>query len=378
VREGNRSEAFLKDLANAAHLLSLYPAEHPRARQALVRIEQELPGLLASRPEVSILFMDKRVVVDGLPVRSGDTAARGLGRTLRARGKDRMTIHRGATVAELWEFLGALTSAEVQESWCGTTHIRLDSLRAGVLAPDLSTYGSALGDGAEGFLAVETGALGAVWDGVTENGRIETGLLEGVVAALSRVVTENVGAMLPLAPLKSHDQYTFTHIINVGILSMGLSEAIGMPPQAVKDVGIAALLHDVGKSLVPAEILNKPDRLTDLEFDVIKRHPVDGARLLLRTPGVPELAVSVAYEHHVRHDGGGYPILPAGWRPSLASAITQIADFYDALRTHRPYRRGMPREKILEIMKKESARHFEPELLRAFFDAVCPREATSA
>ena len=223
-------------------------------------------------------------------------------------------------------------------------------------------------------LAPQVEALKAVWGGIVDAGRMDFGTLHDIVSVLSRSVTDTPGASLPLVPLKSHDTYTGTHILNVGILSMGLAKAAGLPPDTVGDVGVGALLHDVGKSLVPLEILNKPGRLTDGEFAVVKRHPMDGARLLLRTPGAPEVAVAVAWEHHVRFDGHGYPEIPRGWKTNLATSITQIADSYDALRTDRPWRKGMSRGKILSIMREASGRHFEPRLLRLFFDAVVPRE----
>jgi HD-GYP domain-containing protein (c-di-GMP phosphodiesterase class II) len=113
--------------------------------------------------------------------------------------------------------------------------------------------------------------------------------------------------MIPMASLKSYDEYTATHIINVALLAMALAEAVALPENVVHDVGIAALLHDVGKLKVPSAILNKPDRLTEEEFAAIRLHPEEGSRLLFSTPRVPELAVIVAYEHHIRYEGGGYP-----------------------------------------------------------------------
>jgi len=376
VTSADQGEALLRDLGNAAQTLALYPMDHPRARAALDRIEQSLAAALGGRAELAILFLDNRVVIDGTPLPGGENVARGLARALRARGKERVVVRRGATGIEAQEFIAAISSQQMPESWNGTEHIRLESLRAGVLAADPSSYGKAYGDGDEGFLSAEVGALQSLWQGVAVDGQLQVSLLKDVVHALSMTVTENFGAIIPLAPLKSHDEYTFTHILNVGILAMGLAEGLGLPSRTISDVGVAALLHDVGKSQVPLEILNKPGKLTDGEFTIVKRHPVDGARLLLRTPGAPELAVSVAYEHHVRYDGGGYPALPPGWKTSLASGITQIVDFYDALRTHRPYRRGMPRQRIVSIMREESGRHFNAELLKVFFETVIPREGS--
>ena len=99
--------------------------------------------------------------------------------------------------------------------------------------------------------------------------------------------------------------------------------------------------------------------------------------MLLATPGVPELAVIVAYEHHIRFDGGGYPALPRSWKTSLASAVTQVADVYDALRTDRPYRTGLDRDTIMAMMTADAGITFEPALLAAFFELVVPRAASS-
>jgi putative nucleotidyltransferase with HDIG domain len=212
-----------------------------------------------------------------------------------------------------------------------------------------------------------------VWTEISERQVLDAGALGEIVVALSHAITDSAGAMLPLAPLKSHDEYTFVHIINVAVLSMSLAEALGFDSHATHEVGIAALLHDVGKKAVPREVLNKTGRFTEAEFQMIQVHPVEGARILLRTPGVPEVAPIVAFEHHIRFDGGGYPRVPRGWQINLASRITQLADVFDALRTHRPYRPGMPLEKIVQIMKGDAGTFFDPDLLSIFLEHVVSR-----
>jgi HD-GYP domain-containing protein (c-di-GMP phosphodiesterase class II) len=138
-------------------------------------------------------------------------------------------------------------------------------------------------------------------------------------------------------------------------------------------VGISALLHDVGKVDVSLKLLNKMGRFTEEEYRAMQIHPVAGARLLLKTPGVPDLATIVAFEHHIRFDGGGYPWVPRSWKVNLASRIIQLADVFDALRTHRPYRPGMPLEKVVSIMKGDAGTYFDPDLLRIFLEHVISR-----
>jgi len=212
-----------------------------------------------------------------------------------------------------------------------------------------------------------------IWDDLNQNQRLNTSLLGDIVSCISKVINDNPDAMLPLAPLKRRDEYTFTHTINVAVLSTSFGEALGFDAHTAHELSIAALLHDVGKQVIPKEILDKQGRLTEEEFSVMQTHPVEGARFLLNTPGVPELAPIVAYEHHVRADGGGYPKVPKNWKLNLASRIIQLADVFDALRTTRPYRAGLPVPKVVEVMRHDVGLFFDEDLLQIFFEQVVSR-----
>src|SRR3990172_8172231 len=143
----------------------------------------------------------------------------------------------------------------------------------------------------------------AALHGIDDSRHCDAAILGDVVSTLCHVLTSSSGAVLPLAFVKSYDEYTFVHIVNVAILSISLGEALGFPQQTSHELGIAALLHDVGKMAVPVEVLNKNGRVPHEEYKAMQVHPVEGARMLLRTRGVPDLAAVVAYEHHVRFDG---------------------------------------------------------------------------
>lgn len=363
-------EGLLKGLQNAVASYLLYPPEHPRVQDALERVLDLLREATARSSAVSVFAVDDKVVYQGAPLSGVEAVHRGLFQTLRAAGFDRLTLRRGVSRPELQAFVAALAEAgrrgdaESPERVRPSRNVRLSALQ-GLDETGLD----------RGFLAEEIDTLQDVWTDILERHDLNLDAIEGIVVALSETVEENLGAMIPMAALKSHDRYTATHITNVALLGMALAEAIELPEAQVHDVGIAALLHDVGKLHVPSDILNKPDRLSPDQLAIMRRHPEDGARILLATPGVPELAVIVAYEHHVRYDGGGYPALPRTWHTSLASAITQVADIYDALRTDRPYRTGLDRDTIMAMMTADSGTHFEPALLAAFFERVVPRAA---
>lgn len=136
------------------------------------------------------------------------------------------------------------------------------------------------------------------------------------------------------------------------------------------DITVSAVLHDIGKRMIPKKVLNKPGKLTDDEYKLVKRHPVDGARLLYGAPDIPPLAPIVAFEHHIYPDGSGYPRVPAGWKMHEASKIVQVADVFDALRTDRPYRAGMSLEAALEILHKDAGTRYEHAILDAFTQRV--------
>jgi putative nucleotidyltransferase with HDIG domain len=190
-----------------------------------------------------------------------------------------------------------------------------------------------------------------------------------VVVDICAAVSVARGIMPPLASLKSHDEYTFVHTINVALLSTALAEEVGMRGDTLLDLTVAAVLHDIGKRMIPKSVLNKEGKLTDDEWKIVQRHPVDGARLLFDAPDIPPIAPIVAYEHHMYPDGG-YPRVAGGWKMHLASRIVQVADVFDALRTDRPYRAGMSPQDAIDILQKDAGTRYEHALLDAFIGRV--------
>jgi putative nucleotidyltransferase with HDIG domain len=172
--------------------------------------------------------------------------------------------------------------------------------------------------------------------------------------------------VLPLLQLKEHDQYTTTHSMNVSVLAMALGEYLELGADTVRSLGLAGLLHDLGKVCIPQEILNKPGRLTESERQVVHAHPVVGARLLLTNPDPLDFAAIVAYEHHVMIDGGGYPHLPNARGAEYASRLVHVCDVYDALRTKRPYREAWESERAIAYIEGRAGIEFDPAIARSF------------
>jgi putative nucleotidyltransferase with HDIG domain len=154
--------------------------------------------------------------------------------------------------------------------------------------------------------------------------------------------------------------------VNVAILTMAQARTLNIEGQLLRDVGLAALMHDIGKVLTPAEILHKPERLTDAEFRIVQRHTVDGAEILRRIPAMPVLGPVVALEHHLRMDGSGYPTGAHRAQLNIATLMCSIADVYDAMRSQRGYQQAYPTEQILAVLQQGERPRFDPELVRRF------------
>jgi putative nucleotidyltransferase with HDIG domain len=176
----------------------------------------------------------------------------------------------------------------------------------------------------------------------------------------------NTATILLLDSLKGYDEYTFTHSVNVAVISAAVARSIALEEEFIDAIAHAALLHDIGKLYVPREIINKTGRLTPCEWQAMKKHPIDGERIL-REEGLDLMARRVAYEHHMRHDLAGYPAPKSGYVVHQASEIVRIADSYDALTTRRPYRKQINPYEAIKLMVKSIGTEFHQEYLGAFF-----------
>jgi len=191
-----------------------------------------------------------------------------------------------------------------------------------------------------------------------------------MIDGLAQAVAQNRTALLALTTLKNYDNYTFTHMVNVSILTMGQARGLGIDGPLLREFGLAALMHDIGKVRTPLEVLNKPDKLTDEEFTIMKRHVVDGAEILRMTPDVPALAPVVAFEHHLRVDGSGYPSGVTRASLNIGTMLCSIADVYDAMRSQRHYQKAFPTDRILAVLKRNDGTQFDQHLVRRFVQLI--------
>jgi HD-GYP domain-containing protein (c-di-GMP phosphodiesterase class II) len=186
-----------------------------------------------------------------------------------------------------------------------------------------------------------------------------------LIEEISNSILRNPGALISLARLKNADDYTYLHSVAVCALMIALSRQLGLNDDETRDAGMAGLLHDMGKALIPMEILNKPGKLTDTEFAIVKTHPKKGHELLLTATGVSEMAKDVCLHHHEKIDGCGYPMGLNIETMSLYAKMGAVCDVYDAITSNRPYKAGWdPAESIKRMAEWKG--HFDPTVFQAF------------
>ncbi|ATE61504.1 HD-GYP domain-containing protein [Thauera sinica] len=248
-----------------------------------------------------------------------------------------------------------------------------DELETIASAPEAPAARSSLADEVTRAVALHREANRIVrdmMDDVRLGRQIELEKVEPLVERIVDSIFRNQDALLPLARLKSHDEYTFQHSVSVCTLMTTFARALGLDRPTIREIAIGALLHDVGKAKVPDEILNKPAKLTDAEAVKMKSHVVQSKIILQATPGISDIALDVAAQHHERFDGTGYPNGLKGDEISLYGQMGAIVDVYDAITSNRVYHRGMVPTEALRKLLEWGKFHFNPKLVQAFIRSV--------
>jgi putative nucleotidyltransferase with HDIG domain len=191
-----------------------------------------------------------------------------------------------------------------------------------------------------------------------------------LVEEISNSVARNPGALISLARLKTADDYTYMHSVAVCALMIALSRQLGLDEEQTRLAGLAGLLHDLGKAMVPNAILNKPGKLTDEEFAEVKKHPEYGHAALLQGADVPEIALDVCLHHHEKVDGSGYPKGLKADQITLFAKMGAVCDVYDAITSNRPYKAGWDPAESLRKMAEWAKGHFDEAVFQAFVKSL--------
>jgi putative nucleotidyltransferase with HDIG domain len=365
------ADELLRRFASALRGAQLYSPTHPLVARNTVALFEVIGLVLGKQRSVILGVVGEEFVVGDVPVPKASDTMTDLLRRLQAAGVERIVIDREVGHEEVNALVTALASLDRRDSTGqlelpATPHIHVGRIQVE------QRVDTALADTA----AIRTMYADAVkmaerlWDQSGEEGRPDPGAARGMVDTLAQAVAQNRTALVALTALKSYDNYTFTHMVNVSILTMGQARAVGIDGPLLREFGLAGLMHDIGKVRTPAEILNKPAKLTDAEFAIMKRHVVDGAEILRRTPEIPTIAPVVAFEHHLRRDGTGYPAGVKRDTLNLATVLCSISDVYDAMRSQRKYQQSFPTDRIKAVLEGNAGQQFDQHLVRRFVQLI--------
>jgi putative nucleotidyltransferase with HDIG domain len=365
---------FLTGLTQALSASVLYGEGHPAYRRAADSAFRQLKDLQSTEGvHLDFSLLDGEVVFRDRVVhelRTWDWTTR-----FAEAGIQRIEVTGAADAEEFEDFLdqlgGRLAGQPLDSS--SVRHDGNRSIRFGhvsVQRDQASVPASADAPAVSYGLQEECQAIHWVHDEVTRSGRLPLLEAEMIVQSLSIAMHAERASVLPLLQLKEFDQYTTTHSMNVAVLAMALAESLEVGSAQVRAVGVAGLLHDLGKVRVSKDVLLKPGKLTEAERAEIQRHPVEGARVLLAGDQPLDLAAVVAYEHHLMMDGSGYPCRHSPREAHYGSRLVHICDVYDALRTKRPYRDAWDSEKTLQYIEERAGLEFDPALTPTFIAMI--------
>ena len=364
-------EELVRRLAAGLRAAELYAPDHPLVARSASALASACATHLSDAEAVVVGFVGDDVVVNDARLGRASASLTGFARGLRDREIEKITVHRGVTAGEVQAFLEVLADRRADaapDERLGARGVR--RIAIGRLAVDDAPPQEAGIEAARRVYSTAVGKAQALWDQAQAGDQPDPAVARRIIDSLAGIVTQDRTSLMALTALKKYDNYTFTHMVNVASLAMAQARALGLDGPLLREFGFAALMHDIGKVHTPPEVLNKPGKLTDEEFRVMKRHVVDGAHILRRTPEVPALAPIVAFEHHLKQDMSGYPDGVGHRQLNLCTMIVSIADVFDALRSNRPYREGLATARVRAIMAEQESPAFNQVLLRRFVNLV--------
>lgn len=388
------SADFLQAVVRYLSKTKLYEAGHPTLEQALDAVMKALQyAQVESSGAASFSFLGGEVLFNDVPVaelNGWDWAYRFADRDVErieiGPGVEREEIRRfleevarrmerpPSELEELAPVVGDEETAEGREDGEEDVeddpypHIRFGPLKLRGERPGTSEDRS--GPGGRIELDGEARSVAALHEAAASEGAVRISEALTVVESLTAAMRSAEDIVTPFMELAGSRRYTAAHCMNVSILAMALAEEVGSPSGRVRAVGMAGLLHDLGKARVPAEILDKPGELTDEEWARIRRHPVEGCRILMEGPSRLEVPAVVAFEHHINPEGSGYPDRWFQRETTPETRLVQVCDFYDAVRARRGYKAPYPAGKAASLLEEEIGTKLDPEFARPFLEMI--------
>jgi HD-GYP domain-containing protein (c-di-GMP phosphodiesterase class II) len=358
-------EQVFAQLNGLLRLAGLYPPRHPQIQRAQQAFHQAIQGCLEYQSALEYRFLgDLLIAGNRILPRESMMYRRFLEVCQTERKIGAIIFHAGVTEPEieaLAEILGSGTGDDVA-TWAqrrGVTHIALEAPAKREEQTSEVMARRAYFGAVEMLRTVEAGILRR--EPVTVE---QLSSLRVLTSAILDQILADPSLMLRLANIKSYDEYTLYHSVNVCVLSIGIGATLGLTEADLRELAVAAILHDLGKITIPVEILQKSRPLEESEWAVMRRYPLRGADMLSRIPGFNRVPMIVAFEHQIREDRMGYPSVPATWNLHTFSQIVGIADAYDSMTTLRKHKRPLPALRALAVLRQAGHQAYDPRLVR--------------
>jgi len=355
---------FISTFMIAISCYSLYSKEHEAFNELVKKSFLILNGILGERLEIMIIEND--LIINKKPYRDSGIKKTNLINRLKRKGIHRVDFSKGLSLSEMKTFI--IDIAEPGKGIKPYPHIKAGSIDVHLIKPGID---SADTGGLYNLSSEIMEKVRDIFPSISPFKKLNIAGLDEIVLHFIATFKKEAKILELLSPVKSFSEYTYTHATNVAVLSMFQAKSLGMEDEFLHEIGVAALLHDVGKLFIPKEILEKKGKLDDKEFDEIKKHPAYGARYLAKMDSLTRLAPIIAFEHHMKYDCSGYPRLQLHEKKQhIMSQIVSISDFFDALRSRRPYRESLDARDIIILMKESVDKDFSPFLLSNFINSL--------
>lgn len=373
ARQTARTRELLARLSGARRSVTFYPRGHVVVRDNMTALMTAIEQYHNDGVDVPLIFFDNEVLLGEQLLASESVIFDQLIRDMTESGQTSVTFLQGLDLDELERAMQILSAD-------GNAIEQLGGLEAAVATVSIPhvligtvAFARGAGDFARpGDKGNRDAYLHAI-DAVREFGERATSskpISVYQVRDAARSIVDNVlgnrGAMLELGGLKSHDEYTFFHSVNVTILSVALGSLISSNRRFLNSLGVGALMHDLGKMTVDLDILNKRGPLTAAEWETMRLHPVHGAEVAASMRGLDRSSIVVILEHHMRYDLDGYPTRKPRRSQHLTSRIVALCDAYDAMTSRRSYADARPQDEAMAILAKNAGTAFDPTLVRMF------------
>ncbi len=354
---------LIRSLGASLRNRGLYPPAHPLVRSPLEKCFSEVVPFFADRRELALAISEGTLVFEGVPIFHLTSALDQFVRRLASLGIQGIVFEKGLSPRDLELFIGFLhetkdeglsasaVQARIEER--GVTHLRV----------------KALDDEEDDHLLARRAYDNAVHVLISvmqevRLGRIPSGAEPGeAVEDVGGMLTRNRDAVMALTLIKNFDEYTYTHSVNVCVIALAIADALGLSGPEKTEIGVAGLLHDVGKTQLALDLIRKPGKLTPAEFAEIRKHPEEGFVLLGKMSHIRPDSAYMVREHHMRYDRQGYPTLGPEYAIHPRSQIIAVADCYDALTTMRSYQAARAPLEALEIMENIAGQSIDGNLL---------------